>query len=469
MATASNIPSITETLFRAVEHAKIRSVSNLLDSGADVNVHDSNLQTPLMRAVYVPKEDIRRHIIRLLLEHGSDVNSVDERSRTALMLASFEPNREDVVRLLIRTRKCDPNVNDVGGNTALMYAAYGGNASVIRILVHSAQTKHIIKANVMNFNKQTALDISLKLRHNDCVRVLVREANVDTSNTPQDALNEILNQDQYISSQVPMGHIKSSWATLEKISIHSKSSTSIQNHVSDNDTTVAKNDLYSEPNQQKAKKTKSKRSRKKMRQEMDSNINCTAFEDVFAVNTIRDTLTATLSPRGLTSPSRRTHLYGENASNTPNGLPPVNIPFTVSDEKLYPEYTSYRNNRLLTNENINPPQAGSAHLQPLHNAPKYDAALGIEFNTHNAASPEHRKISNRGDTNSMFQGLKRSKQLAPLSPRYTSRYSKHNRDELETDKDDVLLLPAINSKAKNQGASLTVEYSEDDANRAKTV
>ncbi len=50
-------------------------------------------QTPLMAAVYIRKDDVRQHVIRLILSKGSDVNIQDESGQTAIMKAAFERNR----------------------------------------------------------------------------------------------------------------------------------------------------------------------------------------------------------------------------------------------------------------------------------------------------------------------------------------------------------------------------------------
>ena len=59
-------------------------------------------------------------------------------------------NREDVVRKIISSGDCDPNIEDLRGDTALMHAVYGDNPAAIRIMVNSAYTKNIIHVNKQN-------------------------------------------------------------------------------------------------------------------------------------------------------------------------------------------------------------------------------------------------------------------------------------------------------------------------------
>lgn len=174
-------PSKGEALFHAIHQGKIRTVSNIIDGGCDVNVRNANKRTPLMQAVFVTKDDVRTHIVRMLLGKGCDVNAQDEDGRTALMLAAFEPNRDDVVRRVISTGKCDPNLKDFKGDSALIHAVYGGNASVIRILVNSAHTKGLINVNITNIDKLNPLKLAFKLRQEECCKVLIEEGGAKTS------------------------------------------------------------------------------------------------------------------------------------------------------------------------------------------------------------------------------------------------------------------------------------------------
>ena len=189
------ISAQSETLFNAIRQGKIRIISNLIETGCDVNVQNNSLRTPLMQAVFVQKDDVRTHIVRMLLGRGCDINMQDEDGRTALMLAAFESNRDDVVRRIVSTGKCDPNVKDFKGDNALIYAVYGGNASVIRILVNTSHTKGIIDVDAANNDRINPLKLAFKLRQEECVRVLVEEGGARvTVIKDRDGLNNILHR-----------------------------------------------------------------------------------------------------------------------------------------------------------------------------------------------------------------------------------------------------------------------------------
>ena len=60
-------------------------------------------QTPLMKAVYISKPDLRLHVVRLLLSKKCKVNVQDQWGQTALMIAAFEKDR-----LVFSLRTCFP-------------------------------------------------------------------------------------------------------------------------------------------------------------------------------------------------------------------------------------------------------------------------------------------------------------------------------------------------------------------------
>lgn len=88
-------------------------VQLLLDHGADPNMQDRSLQTPLFHASANDHLDIAQ----LLLDHGADPNIRDRIGGTALMEASAN-NYHSIVRLLL-DHGADPNIRDKHGDTAL--------------------------------------------------------------------------------------------------------------------------------------------------------------------------------------------------------------------------------------------------------------------------------------------------------------------------------------------------------------
>ena len=58
----------------------------LLSHGADVNLRDSNGNTPLM---YRVRKRFDKDILTILMDHGADINAQDKQGNTALMIAAL--------------------------------------------------------------------------------------------------------------------------------------------------------------------------------------------------------------------------------------------------------------------------------------------------------------------------------------------------------------------------------------------
>jgi ankyrin repeat protein len=74
--------AISDTLAGSAIMARTEILDALIAAGADVNVHDKDGKTPLMRVVYSDYADPPR--VQLLLDHGADVNVQAKGGNTAL-------------------------------------------------------------------------------------------------------------------------------------------------------------------------------------------------------------------------------------------------------------------------------------------------------------------------------------------------------------------------------------------------
>jgi ankyrin repeat protein len=139
----------------------------LLDHGANVNMHDNSGNT----ALHFVASGGHLEVARMLIEQGAEVNSQNDKG----LLAS-QDGYEDIVRLLL-DRGANVDMHDIGGNTALHFAAYRGHLEVARMLLErNAEVKS------QNDAGATAFLLALMRRHtgqNIAVVQLLLGHNVD--------------------------------------------------------------------------------------------------------------------------------------------------------------------------------------------------------------------------------------------------------------------------------------------------
>ena len=116
-------------LIEAVQRVSYSAVTQLIESGADVNVSRADGSTALSWAAQRP--DVQ--IIAALLEASADPNSEDENGETPLLLASGRGN-EQIVEALINAGAYI-EVHRWSGDTPLHAAIYGGNLNIVQLLI----------------------------------------------------------------------------------------------------------------------------------------------------------------------------------------------------------------------------------------------------------------------------------------------------------------------------------------------
>ena len=197
LGSGSGSGSDERNIFIAISSGKVNRLHSILANSECLNVRDSSHRTPLIHAVFIPTDDIRTHIVRLLLRHGCDVNAQDGAGRTALMYACMERDKIDVVRLLTKCRRCDPNLHDQDGNTALIHCVEGGNVSALRILTNHSSMRSRLQVNGVNGSGLSAVELAVKLGLADCCRILMRDGGADTTRIKNRRhLLELINEDR---------------------------------------------------------------------------------------------------------------------------------------------------------------------------------------------------------------------------------------------------------------------------------
>lgn len=130
MANASS-PNLDEELARAAFVCDFVRVRELLAQGANPNVQDEDMRTPLHQAVLGNSVGL----MGLLLEGGADVNAKDNQGFTALHFATQEFLPE-IARILVG-KGADVNAQDEDGNSVLWRAIFAsrGRNEIARFLL----------------------------------------------------------------------------------------------------------------------------------------------------------------------------------------------------------------------------------------------------------------------------------------------------------------------------------------------
>lgn len=140
-------------------------VNMLLKEGANPNIKDVYGITPLISAVYNPKDDI--NIVNELLEKGANVNYITPQGDTALILATRKKFNIDIINSLLDSGS-NINIQNNDGMSALMYAARGNNINLINILLNAGAD-----INLKNNKGQTALEIAIEKNLNiDIINII---------------------------------------------------------------------------------------------------------------------------------------------------------------------------------------------------------------------------------------------------------------------------------------------------------
>lgn len=161
----------TKTFLEAMNSGKVHLARFVLDAldCRIINSKNESSRTPLMCAVCLQEHSTRSKFTQLLLEKGADVNNQDEHGRTALSLAC-ELGHLDAVKLLVQF-SANPDLTDTWGNSALMYAAYGGHSQILDFLIRAFK-RFGLRLDHTNHAGHTALQVAEFLGHAHCVQVL---------------------------------------------------------------------------------------------------------------------------------------------------------------------------------------------------------------------------------------------------------------------------------------------------------
>ncbi|SLM40444.1 P-loop containing nucleoside triphosphate hydrolase [Lasallia pustulata] len=153
-------------LMYACKRGYIKTVSTLLECGADVNIRSNRGSTAILEAISYDHP----RIVHLLTKKPLDVNKVypNRSERTALMVAVLNQS-ESIVRQLLHQSDIQVNMQDSLGYTALSLAATTRSNAILELLLNC----HDIEVNSQNENGATALIIAAEYGNDGMVRQLL--------------------------------------------------------------------------------------------------------------------------------------------------------------------------------------------------------------------------------------------------------------------------------------------------------
>ncbi|KAI4130812.1 MAG: hypothetical protein LQ347_003244 [Umbilicaria vellea] len=191
-------------LMYACKRGHIKTVSTLLDCGADVNIPSDRGSTAILEAISCNHP----HVVNILIKKPLNVNKVYSHlsGRTALMVAVLNESTT-IVSHLLHESGIHVNVQDSKGYTALALAATTKSAA----LVEHFLDRDGIKIDLRNENGATALIIAAECGNAEMVKQML-EHHADPSLKDTDGITAIV-------KAMDCGHIPVVEMMLDRVAI----------------------------------------------------------------------------------------------------------------------------------------------------------------------------------------------------------------------------------------------------------
>ena len=150
---------VQDDFFWAIDKDNLSQVSELIKKGANPDVLNAEGYTSLM----VAAKTGNLKLAQFLIDAGAKLNIRNRLGETAIMLASYQGQAEMVKQFYIKGAE----INHSGWNP-LLYAASGGHADTIRLLLNAEAD-----INATSDNGTTALMMAVRGNHLDAVSLLL--------------------------------------------------------------------------------------------------------------------------------------------------------------------------------------------------------------------------------------------------------------------------------------------------------
>lgn len=199
-------------LMDAVERENKELIELLLDAGADLYIKNKDGKTVLDMVTEKFKPTLERLINKskrptpeemqewfLAATHGNvdilqkliakvDVNAKDITDKTALMWAA-QKGYENIVKILLDSRRIKINEQDSSGMNALMYACQYHHESIVKLLLQQPG----ISVNTQTKKGDTALILAAFLGYSDIVKMLLTVSGININAQNKDGITALMN------------------------------------------------------------------------------------------------------------------------------------------------------------------------------------------------------------------------------------------------------------------------------------
>lgn len=135
-----NSMNLDEQLFEAVYKCHLKKAQELIKKGANINTKNKcGLHLINYAAEFSTKPEI---MIKLLLSNGANINTHDDNGDTPLIKASFTNRKKKIIKLLLDT-DADVNAKNIYGQTPIWWAAFQQNKKTIELLLDAGADRNI--------------------------------------------------------------------------------------------------------------------------------------------------------------------------------------------------------------------------------------------------------------------------------------------------------------------------------------
>lgn len=142
------VPQNSNNIIEALNNGDFEKAIELINKGSDVNVKDSDGNTPLHLAVKMKL----LNIIDLLISHGANIDEKNKYGLTPIHMASGLKIAEFLI-----TKGANVNAVDGSGNTALHINAQKGSRQIVELLL-----KNGAKTDIKNEFGEIPADLARK-------------------------------------------------------------------------------------------------------------------------------------------------------------------------------------------------------------------------------------------------------------------------------------------------------------------